>query len=221
MIRSVAPVVPTSRADACIKTFPGEPHGPSFCYASEVDAACPYGGTEALLVSAAVYAGTRHALDIRFLIAAAAAGAILGDNIGFWVGREFGEPLLEKWGHLVGLDARKRMLGRFLFDHYGGSIVFFGRFVALMRAFAALLAGANGLAPWRFFIFNAAGGITWATIFGTGGYMLGEGIRRIAGPVGWALLALAVVIGFVLWRYYKKHEESLLAKAEREMSRHV
>ena len=111
------------------------------------------------------------------------------------------------------------MLGRFLFERYGGSIVFFGRFVALLRAFAALLAGANGLAPWRFFIFNAAGGIVWATIFGMGGYLLGEGIRRIAGPVGWALLALAVVIGFVSWRYYKKHEETLLAKAEREMAR--
>jgi membrane protein DedA with SNARE-associated domain len=147
-------------------------------------------------------------------IAAAAAGAIVGDNIGFWVGREFGEPLLEKWGHLIGLDARKRMLGRFLFERYGGSIVFFGRFVAL-------LAGANGLAPWRFFIFNAAGGIIWATVFGTGGYLLGEGIRRIAGPVGWALLALAAVIGFVLWRYYKKHEETLLARAEREMAQQV
>jgi membrane protein DedA with SNARE-associated domain len=176
---------------------------------------------ETILVSAAAYAGTRHALDIRYVIAAAAGGAIVGDNIGFWVGREFGEPLLEKWGHLIGLDARKRMLGRFLFARYGGSIVFFGRFVALLRAFAALLAGANGLAPWRFFIFNAAGGITWATIFGTGGYLLGEGIRRIAGPVGWAMLALAVVIGFVLWRYYKKHEETLLAKAEREMARQV
>jgi membrane protein DedA with SNARE-associated domain len=129
--------------------------------------------------------------------------------------------LLDKWGHLIGLDARKRILGRFLFERYGGSIVFFGRFVALLRAFAALLAGANGLAPWRFFLFNAAGGIAWATIFGTGGYLLGEGIRRIAGPVGWALLALAVVIGFVLWRYYKKHEETLLAKAEREMARRV
>jgi membrane protein DedA with SNARE-associated domain len=127
---------------------------------------------ETILVSAAAYAGTRHALDIRFVIAAAAAGAIVGDNIGFWVGREFGEPLLEKWGHLIGLDARKRMLGRFLFDRYGGSIVFLGRFVALLRAFAALLAGANGLAPWRFFIFNAAGGIIWATMH------LGEAARR-------------------------------------------
>jgi membrane protein DedA with SNARE-associated domain len=174
---------------------------------------------ETILVTAAVYAGTRHALDIRWVIAAAAGGAILGDNIGFWVGREFGEPLLEKWGHLVGLDARKRMLGRYLFARYGGSIVFLGRFVALLRAFAALLAGANGLSPWRFFISNAAGGIVWATIFGLAGYLFGTAIHRIAGPVGWALLALALIGGFGLWRYYKKHEEDLLAKAELEMSR--
>jgi membrane protein DedA with SNARE-associated domain len=174
---------------------------------------------ETILVSAAVYAGTKHALDIRWVIAAAAGGAILGDNIGFWVGREFGEPLLEKWGHLIGLDARKRMLGRYLFARYGGLIVFFGRFVALLRAFAALLAGANGLAPWRFFAFNAAGGIVWATLFGSGGYLLGTCIHRIAGPVGWALLAAALIAGFGLWRYYKKHEENLLSKAEQEMAR--
>jgi membrane protein DedA with SNARE-associated domain len=174
---------------------------------------------ETILVSAAVYAGTRHALDIRWVIAAAAGGAILGDNVGFWVGRKFGDPLLAKWGHLIRLDARKRMLGRYLFARHGGQIVFFGRFVALLRAFAALLAGANGLAPWRFFVFNAAGGIAWATLFGSGGYLLGAGIRRIAGPIGWTLLAATLIAGFVLWRYYKRHEENLLAEAEREMAR--
>jgi len=173
---------------------------------------------ETILVSAAVYAGTRHALEIQWIIAAAAGGAIVGDNIGFWVGREFGEPLLEKWGHLIGLDARKRLLGRYLFARRGGSIVFLGRFVALLRAFAALLAGANGLSPGRFFVFNAAGGIAWATMFGLGGYFLGEGIRHVAGPVGWALLIAALVLIFVLWRYYKKNEEALLAKAERDMA---
>jgi membrane protein DedA with SNARE-associated domain len=169
---------------------------------------------ETILISAAALAGTRHALDIRWVIAAAAGGAILGDNVGFWVGREFGEPLLDKWGHLVGLDARKRMLGRYLFARYGGSIVFFGRFIALLRAFAAVLAGANGLAPWRFFVFNALGAIVWATIFGLGGYLLGASIHRIAGPMGWLLLIMAVIAAFLVWRYFKHHEERLLAAAE-------
>jgi membrane protein DedA with SNARE-associated domain len=175
---------------------------------------------ETILISAAVLAGTKHALDIRWVIAAASGGAIVGDNIGFWVGRELGEPLLERWGHLVGLDARKRMLGRYLFARYGGSIVFFGRFVALLRAFAAVLAGANDLAPWRFFVFNALGGIAWATIFGSGGYLLGASIHRVAGPVGWTMLILALVALFVLWRYFKHHEEALLLKAEREKARY-
>jgi membrane protein DedA with SNARE-associated domain len=175
---------------------------------------------ETILISAAALAGTKHALDIRGVIAAAAGGAIIGDNVGFWVGREFGEPLLEKWGYLVGLDARKRLLGRYLFARYGGSIVFFGRFVALLRAFAAVLAGANNLAPWRFFVFNALGGIVWATVFGLGGYLLGAGIHRIAGPVGWGMLIVALAAMLVLWRYFKHHEEALLLEAEREKARY-
>jgi membrane protein DedA with SNARE-associated domain len=175
---------------------------------------------ETVLISAAAIAGTKQALDIRFVIAAAASGAIVGDNVGFWAGREFGEPLLEKWGHLVGLDARKRMLGRYLFARYGGSIVFFGRFIALLRAFAAVLAGANGLAPWRFFVFNALGGITWAMVFGLGGYLLGASIHRIAGPVGWLMLIVAVLAAVLVWRHFKHHEERLLAAAEFEKAKY-
>jgi membrane protein DedA with SNARE-associated domain len=175
---------------------------------------------ETILVSAAAVAGTEHALDIRGVIAAAAGGAIIGDNTGFWVGRRFGEPLLEKWGDLVGIDARKRMLGRYLFARYGAPIVFFGRFIALLRAYAAILAGINELPFGRFFLFNAAGGIVWATVFGLGGYLLGTAMHRIAGPIGWAMLLLALALGFVLWRYFKSHEDDLLSKAELEMAKH-
>jgi membrane protein DedA with SNARE-associated domain len=174
---------------------------------------------ETILVSAAAFAGHRHSLDPGYIIAAAAGGAILGDNIGFWVGREYGTTLLAKWGHLIGLDERKRKLGQYLFDRHGGKIVFFGRFIALLRAFAAVLAGANRLPPLRFFIFNAAGGIVWATVFGTGGYVLGESIRRIAGPFGWAALIAAGVCAVVLWRYYKRHEEQFLTEAEAAAAR--
>jgi membrane protein DedA with SNARE-associated domain len=174
---------------------------------------------ETILVSAAAFAGSRHVLNPAYIIAAAAAGAIVGDNIGFWVGREFGTALLSKWGDLIGLDARKRKLGQYLFARHGGKIVFFGRFIALLRAFAALLAGANRLPPLRFLFFNAAGGIAWATIFGAGGYVLGEGIRHIAGPFGWAALIAAAVCAVVLWRYYKKNEERFLAEAEAAAAR--
>ena len=75
---------------------------------------------ETTLVAAAVYAGNQHTLDIRLVIAAAAAGAIIGDNIGFWVGREIGSAALSRWGHIIGLDASKIKLGRYLFARHGG-----------------------------------------------------------------------------------------------------
>ncbi len=172
---------------------------------------------ETILISAAIYASTGRGLDIRLVIASAAAGAIIGDNFGYWIGRIFGQRLVSRFGPSVGLDARKQKLGQYLFARYGGSIVFFGRFVAVLRAFAALLAGANHLPPGRFFVFNAAGGVVWASLFGVGGFALGEGIHRVAGPIGWAALAAALVGTVVLWRFFKHHEERLLAQAEAAM----
>jgi len=176
---------------------------------------------ETVLVTASVYAGTTHNMAIAGVIAAAAAGAIIGDNLGFWVGREAGPPILHRFGHLVGLDARRQKLGQYLFMRYGGAIVFFGRFVAFLRAFAALLAGVNRLDPLRFFAFNAAGGIAWATIFGLGGYALGASFHRIAGPFGLAMLALALVALVLGWRFFRHHEERLLDEAERAMNARV
>ncbi|MDR3463943.1 MAG: DedA family protein [Beijerinckiaceae bacterium] len=174
---------------------------------------------ETILISASIYASATHGLDIRFVVGSAAAGAIVGDNFGFWIGRSFGQALLTRFGPKIGLDERKQKLGQYLFLRYGGAIVFFGRFVAMLRAFAALLAGINRLSPLRFFLYNAAGGIVWASLFGFGAYALGQGIHRIAGPVGWAALVLALVGVVILWRFFKRHEESLLAEAERAMDR--
>jgi membrane protein DedA with SNARE-associated domain len=169
---------------------------------------------ETILVSAAIYAGTTHKMQIEWVIAAAAFGAIMGDNIGFWAGREFGRYVVDRFGSYVGLDERRMKLGQYLFDRHGGKIVFFGRFVAFLRAFAALLAGINRFPPLRFFAFNAAGGIVWASLFGLGGYFLGESIHRIAGPIGWVGLAGAVIACVIGWRLFKMHEERFLAEAE-------
>ncbi len=137
----------------------------------------------------------------------------MGDNIGYWIGRRYGRDLLVRYGHLVRIDGRHLVLGEYLFARFGGMIVFFGRFVAFLRVYAALLAGANRLPPFEFALYNAAGGITWAAIFGLGGYALGDNMERLLGPLGWITLVTAAVGFYFMWSFYKSHEERLLAKA--------
>jgi membrane protein DedA with SNARE-associated domain len=168
---------------------------------------------ETALVSAAVFAG-EGTLNLVAVIATAAAAAIIGDNLGYWVGREFGFPLIYRYGHLVRFDEGRLKVAQYLFLRHGGKIVFFGRFVAILRAFAAFLAGVNKL-PWgRFLIFNALGGIVWASLFGLGGYFLGLAFERYARPVGIAALLCAVVGAVVASRFVASHEQSLRAEAE-------
>ncbi|MBI1867302.1 MAG: DedA family protein [Methylocystis sp.] len=169
---------------------------------------------ETVLVGAAIYAGHSSNLEIELVIGAAAAGAIVGDNIGFWIGREFGLKLLERHGSAIGVGPDKLLLGQYLFSRWGGSIVFFGRFIALLRILAAVLAGVNRLDPVRFLFFNAAGGVIWALIFGCGGYFLGAAVQLIAGPLGWAAFAGALLGVVLLWRYLKSHEGRLMQEAE-------
>jgi len=176
----------------------------------------PFPG-ETMLLAAAIYAGTTHHLALPFVIAAAAAGAILGDNIGFWVGREGGYRLLKRYGKYIRLDERKLKLGQYLFKKHGAKVVFFGRFVAVLRAWAAFLAGTNRM-PWgRFLIFNAAGGILWAILYGIGGYLLGNNVHRLTGPVGIAFVVVAVLLIIAGFVYMRRNEKRLEDEAERDM----
>jgi membrane protein DedA with SNARE-associated domain len=176
----------------------------------------PFPG-ETTLLAAAIYAGTTHHLSLPLVIAAAAAGAILGDNLGFWVGREGGYRLLRRYGRYIRLDERRLKLGQYLFLRHGGKVVFFGRFVAVLRAWAAFLAGTNRM-PWdRFLVFNAAGGILWATLFGVGGYVLGNNVHRIAGPIGYVALAVAVVALIAGFIFLRRNEKRLEDEAERAL----
>jgi membrane protein DedA with SNARE-associated domain len=168
---------------------------------------------ETALVSAAVLAG-RGDFHIGLVIACAAAAAILGDNAGYWVGREFGFPLIYRYGHYIRVDEGRLKVAQYLFQRHGGKIVFFGRFVAILRAFAAFLAGVNHL-PWpRFLLFNALGGVVWATLFGIGGYFLGFAFEHYARPVGVTALIAAVIGAFAASRFVAHHEQALRAEAE-------
>jgi membrane protein DedA with SNARE-associated domain len=172
---------------------------------------------ESLMIAAAVYAATTGHMDIFIIVPLAAAGAICGDQIGYGVGRWIGERLLTRWGRRVGLSADRLELGRFLFRRHGGWVVFLGRFVALLRTFAAVLAGANRM-PWHsFLLWNALGGIGWTSLYGFGAYALGEGVQRLSGPVG---IGLGVVGGAALVAalvFVKRNERRLLEQARRQM----
>ena len=149
------------------------------------------------------------------VIAAAAAGAILGDNAGYWIGREAGYRLLRRYGPYVGLNEGKFKLGLYLFARYGGEIVFFGRFIAVLRALAALLAGANRMGWPRFLFFNAAGGIVWTALYGTAAYHLGNKLHHLTKEAAWGLSALAVIVIILGLIYLRRHEAHLQRLAER------
>ena len=169
---------------------------------------------ETILLSSAVYAGSTGNLNIGLVVAAAAAAAIIGDNLGYWVGRRWGLPLLLRYGHLIALDHGRLKLGQYLFREHGGKIVFFGRFTAMLRAYAAVLAGVNKLDARRFMFFNAVGGVAWASVMGFGAYWCGRSIEHVMGPVGLALLAFVVFGGIALWLFMRRHEARLLVAAE-------
>src|SRR6266487_166062 len=160
----------------------------------------PFPG-ETMLLVAAIDAGKTHQLSIALVIVAAACGAILGDNIGFLIGRKGGYRVLRRYGRYIGFDERKLKVGIYLFRKHGGKVVFFGRFVAVLRAWAAFLAGVSRMHWSRFLVFNALGGFVWATLYGLGGYFLGEQIHRLTGPVGTITIVLAVlfIIAFAIF----------------------
>ena len=172
---------------------------------------------EATLVAASILAATTHALSLPIVIATASAAAIVGDNLGFWAGRRFGVTLLLRYGGRVGLDQSRLKLAQYLFMRFGGRIVFFGRFVAVLRALAAVLAGANRY-PWRkFVVLNAAGGTTWAASYASAAYALGSSTGELLGRVGLILTVVVAAILILTWRFLERHRRQFQAEAEKAL----
>jgi membrane protein DedA with SNARE-associated domain len=172
---------------------------------------------ETVLIGAALYAGSTHKLEIEWVIAAAIAGAIIGDNIGFSVGRYGGARMLLRYGHRVGLHEGRLKIGIWLFRRHGGKVVFWGRFVSVLRTYAAFLAGANQMAWPRFLVFNAAGAVVWATAFGVAYYVFGSALSKLSTTIDITLGVAGVVglVAFLVWS--RRKEDVLLARAEREI----
>jgi len=172
---------------------------------------------ETVLVVAALYAATHHDTSIAGVIASAAAGAIVGDNLGYWIGREFGYRLLLRYGAYIGLSHERIKLGQFLFLRHGGKVVFFGRFIPILRILAGILAGMNRM-PWRrFLLANAAGALLWSVVLGTSAYAFGRALLRVTGPLAIGLFLIGVGLLCAAGLFVRAHEAELKAQAERAL----
>jgi membrane protein DedA with SNARE-associated domain len=161
----------------------------------------PLPGESALIV-AALYAGTTHHLNIAALAAVAATAAVIGDNAGYWIGKTGGRRLAERYGRYVRLTRTRLKVGRYLFARHGVTVVFLGRFVAVLRTYAAFLAGLSRMRWSRFLLANATGGVLWSAIYAFGAYALGSAASGIGSTitivglaVAGALTAATIVIG--------------------------
>ena len=170
---------------------------------------------ETALITAALYAATTHRLSIGIVIAVATAGAIIGDNIGFTLGRWGGYPILRRYGKYIRFDQRRLKIGRYVFQQHGGKVVFIGRFIAVLRTYAAFLAGTNRMSWLRFLVFNAAGGITWACAVGLTYYYIGSAVKNVRGPLDIILGAVAVLVVVAFLVYLHKAEDRYATLAER------
>jgi membrane protein DedA with SNARE-associated domain len=160
---------------------------------------------ETALIAAGVFASSGE-LDIVAVIAIATAAAIIGDNLGYWIGRTGGRQVIERSKFLSRWSEGVLPWAEGFFHRHGAKTIFIGRFFSILRVTAAWMAGVSRM-PWlKFLVWNAAGGVCWAVLVGLVAYYAGhaaaDAISRYGLIGGVALVALAVLafIGFHLWK---------------------
>ena len=158
---------------------------------------------ETALIACGVLA-SQGTLPIAGVIAAAIAAAIIGDNIGYWTARKGGRALLLRYALTRHYAEQYLPRGERFFARHGGKAVFFGRFLAVLRVTAAWTAGLSPMNGWRFFAWNAAGGIAWATLVGLVAYFLGNAAAKAIGTSGLFAAGGAILLavtGYLVLRH--------------------
>jgi membrane protein DedA with SNARE-associated domain len=157
---------------------------------------------ETALVAAGVFASRGH-LDITEVIVVAAVAAIVGDNIGYWIGRTGGRSVLSRWSR----SERTLAWAEGFFRRHGAKTIFLARFFSVLRVTAAWMAGVSRMHWWTFFGWNAAGGICWAVLVGLVAYYLGEAAARAIakyGLIGGAVIVGVAIVGGLAVHYWRK-----------------
>jgi membrane protein DedA with SNARE-associated domain len=169
----------------------------------------PFPG-ETMLLIASAYAASTGTLSIYGVVACAAGGAMTGDSLGYWIGREGGRRLIRRFGKYVGLtDHRYQRVQGYLKKH-GGKAVFFGRFVSIARTWIAVLVGAHHLNYVQFLLYDILGAITWATLYGSLGYAFGSNLPLLEKWVRRAGITVTIVaVVVVIYLLYLRRKRKL------------
>jgi membrane protein DedA with SNARE-associated domain len=149
---------------------------------------------ETALIAAAVYASKGH-LSIVAIIVVAAIAAIIGDNIGYWLGREVARPLVYRYARAKRWADRVMPPAERFFQRHGGKAVFLARFFGGVRVTGAWMAGITRMPWWRFLFWNASGGIVWAVLVSLIAFYVGKAAADAIAKYG---VYAAIVLGVLL-----------------------
>ena len=170
---------------------------------------------ETVLIAAGTYAGThtghgRH-LSVWLIWLIGFAAVEMGSTAGYWVGVKGGYRLLRRYGRYIRMNEPEVKVGRYVFDRYGAGVVSAGRFVAVLRTYAAFLAGTNRMNAAKFQVFNAIGAVAWTGTWSLLSFYVGSSLKSASKPVdysvGAAALVLVVVVIIVVRKQAKRLEE--------------
>jgi membrane protein DedA with SNARE-associated domain len=168
---------------------------------------------ETILIAAGIFAVTTHELNVFGVVVAAAVAAFSGSVTGFMIGRYSERHVL----HRLGLDERDLRLGRYLFQRYGGRVVFVARFIAFLRSLAGLLAGANAMPVKRFLLASGLGALAWSATFGFAAYALGREIEALSARAAVAVGILVVLAAIAGLRFLHRNRARLQIEADRDV----
>ena len=180
---------------------------------------------ETILIAAGIVAQRGH-LELGNVILFGILGAVVGDQIGYWIGREGGRPFILRYGRYVFITPERLGRAEVFFARHGGKAVFMARFFSGLRVFGALVAGMSRMRWVTFFVYNAIGGAVWATAVVLAGYFLGRSlgvVERWTGQASVLLLALALLalVLYLAYRWVLRHPERVKATFERVGGRRV
>jgi membrane protein DedA with SNARE-associated domain len=170
---------------------------------------------ETILITSAIFAATTHELNALGIVIAASVAAFAGSVAGFVIGRYGERHFLHRFGHYLHLDERDLRLGRYLFQRFGGRVVFVARFIAFLRSLAGLLAGANAMPFKPFLIASGLGALAWSAIFGFGAYALGREIEVLSARAG-LIVGAVVLFGLIAGlRFLRRNRARFQHEADR------